>query len=78
MEDSRWCVAYIHDYYRSRDLYCCIIVFFFLFMLLLYILDQTVDLFLLKLFVNCLYRMNCNNLCAYIVWITIRLFFFFI
>jgi hypothetical protein len=34
-------------------------------MLLLYILDQSVDLFLLKLFVNCLYRMNVITCCVY-------------
>jgi hypothetical protein len=57
-EDSRWCVGNIHmQCCRSRDLYFCIIVFF-CFSMLLYTLDQSVDLFVLKLFVNCLYRMN--------------------
>jgi hypothetical protein len=46
-------------------------------MLLLYILDQRVDLFLLKLFVNCLYRMNVITCCVYIYSLD-KIFFFHI
>jgi hypothetical protein len=48
-------------------------------MLLLYILDQSVDLFLLKLFVNCLYKMNVVTCCVYSLDnsnVCIRLYFF--
>jgi hypothetical protein len=45
-------------------------------MLLLYTLDQSVDLFLIKLFVNCLYRMNAVTCCVY-SWITVMCVLYF-
>jgi hypothetical protein len=44
--------------YAVLSITSLVFLYFFCFSMLLYTLDQSVDLFLLKLFVNCLYRMN--------------------